>query len=118
MTLDDYLRLLQTADDTINQDAARLLTETTDAIMQYTQSIMHRQTGNMADTTYRLGPFPVGVGAIETTIQSGAWYAGDEAGRGGDHDWVTRTLTETTALQQQLADALAERVAQLLTGNS
>ena len=118
MNLAEYLALLQTADDTISQDAARLLAAAADDMVAFTQSIMHKQTGNMAEATYRLGPFPVGAGMLEATIQSGAWYAGDEAGRGGDHDWVARSDREWETRQQQLADALAERVAQILTGAS
>lgn len=116
MNLLEYIALLQTADAQLNRESAVLFTVASDAVKEYTQSIMHRVSGHMADSTHRLGPFPVGDGALESTIQSGAWYAQEEVDRGGDHDWATRGLADQAATLQQLADTVAERASLILTG--
>lgn len=117
MTLDEFLRLLETADEQIDRDAARqLLATVDDVLLPYAQRIAHRRSGNMADTMHRLGPFPVGQGAIEARIESGAWYAEEEIARGGQHDWVTRTYDDQAGAIQALADSIADRAAIVLTG--
>jgi hypothetical protein len=116
MDLQAYIRLLQTADAQIDRESAALLVEATEDIKTYAKSIMHRQTGNMIESTYSLGPFPIGEGALETQIASGAWYAEEEVARGGDHDWVTRTIDEQQARIAQLEADLAAAAASILTG--
>jgi hypothetical protein len=113
-----YLQLLQTADSQIDIAAAQLLTEASDDLRAYAQSIGHRITSNMVNSMYRLGPFPVGNGALEATIQSGAWYAEDEVSKGGSHDWATRTIEEQQARILQLELELANHAAAILTGGS
>jgi hypothetical protein len=116
MNLDSYIRLLQSADAQIDHDAARLLAEASDDLRDYAKSIMHRQTGNMAGSTYRLGPFPQGAGVLEARIESGAWYAGEEAAKGGTHDWPSRTIAEQQARILQLELELGNAVVAALTG--
>jgi len=116
MSLLDYIALLQTADAQINREGAVLFTVASDAIRDYAKSIEHVKSGNMRDSTVRLGPFPVGEGALEATIQSGAFYAEEEVQRGGTHDWATRALADQATQLQQLADTLAERASLILTG--
>lgn len=112
----DYIALLQTANAQINRESAVLFTVASDAIRDYAKSIEHVQSGNMRDSTVRLGPFSIGQGALETQIFSGAFYAEDEVAKGGTHDWATRGLADQSAQLQQLADTLAERAAAILTG--
>lgn len=117
MTLDDFLRLLETADNSITAESARLLVGATEDLRAYAQRIAHRQTGHMADTMHHLGPFPTGQGGLETQIESGAFYAEDEVSRGGTHDWAGRTLEERADRIAQLSDELAREVALILTGD-
>lgn len=116
MTLDDYIRLLQTADEQIDREDARLLTEATDDLRAYAQSIAHRQTGAMADSMHRLGPFPVGSGLLEARVESGAWYADEEVAKGGTHDWASRTIDEQDARILQLELELGNTAVAILTG--
>jgi hypothetical protein len=116
MTLDDYIALLQTADEKIDRADARLLTEATDDLRAYAQSIAHRRTGAMADSMHRLGPFPVGEGMLEAHVESGAWYAEDEVAKGGTHDWATRTINEEQARVLQLELELGNTAVAILTG--
>jgi hypothetical protein len=104
MTLDDYIALLETADDRLNAANVRLLTEAIDDLRAYGQAIGHRKTGMMDLSMHRLGPFPVGSGVLEARFESGVEYAEEEVGRGGAHDWATRTIAENDAriLQLQL----------------
>jgi hypothetical protein len=116
-TLEEFLRLLETAEPAINAEAARqLLTTLDDVLLPYAQAIAHRQSGNMAESMHRLGPFPTGDGAVEGRIESGAWYADLEVARGGDHDWVTRTLDEQSGAIDTLSAAIADRAVVVLTG--
>jgi hypothetical protein len=116
MDLEAYIRLLETADEKISREHARLLIEATEDIKSYVKSIMHKRTGNMIAATYRLGPFPVGEGGLETQISSGAWYSELEVERGGTHDWATRGLDEQQARILQLELELASSAAAILTG--
>jgi hypothetical protein len=117
MTLEEFLRLLESADEQIDRDAAwQLLATVDDVLLPYAQAIAHRRSGNLADTMHRLGPFPVGQGALEARIESGAFYAEQEVARGGEHDWVSRTYDEQAAAIQSLADSIADRAAVVLTG--
>lgn len=116
MNLQAYLALLQTTDSQIDIEAGQLLTDATEDLRGYAQSIGHRQTGNMDDSMHRLGPFPIGNGALEAQVVSGAWYAEEEVARGGSHDWATRTIDEQQARILQLELELANRAASILTG--
>jgi hypothetical protein len=116
MNLDSYIRLLQSADAQIDHDAARLLTEATDDLRDYAQSIGHKQSGNMVGSMHRLGPFPQGAGVLEARVESGAWYAGEEAAKGGTHDWPSRTIAEQQARILQLELELGNAVVAALTG--
>lgn len=117
MTLDDFLRLLETAEPAIDADAARqLLTTLDDILLPYAQSIAHRVSGNMAESMHRLGPFPTGNGAVEGRIESGAWYADLEVERGDTHDWATRTIEEQSQAIDDLSASVADRAVVILTG--
>jgi len=111
-----YIQLLTTAGDKIDRESARLLIEATEDIRAYVQSIMHKRTGHMALSTHRLGPFPIGQGALETQILSGAWYAELEVERGGGHDWATRGLSESGARVLQLELEVANAACAILSG--
>jgi hypothetical protein len=116
MDLQAYIRLLQTADEQIDRASATLLVEATEDLRAYAQQIAHKQTGFMAESMARYGPFPIGVGAIETQIASGAWYSESEAAKGGTHDWPTRTIAEQQARILQLELELGNAVVAALTG--
>lgn len=90
--LEAYLRLLQTADATINRNNALALKETVDGMVELAQSIEHRQSGFMALSTHQLGPFALGGGVLESQISSAASYVELETDKGGEHDWPQRTI--------------------------
>jgi hypothetical protein len=115
--LEQYLRLLETADDTIDRETALALKQTVDALVTYAQSIEHRKSGNMADSTHQLGPFASGGGILTSTIQSAASYADIVAARGGDYDWPGRTLEDQASLLDQL-QARAGRIVAASVGES
>lgn len=108
--LERYLTLLESADETIDRETALALKQTVDALVAYAQSIEHRKTGNMADSTHQLGPFASGGGILTSTIQSAASYADIVAARGGDYDWPGRTLED----QARLLDELQERTGRIV----
>lgn len=117
MTLDEFLQLLQTADEAIDLDATRqLLATVDDVLLPYAQSIAHKRSGDMAATMHRLGPFPIGQGAVEARIESGAWYADEEVARGGTHDWAARTIEDQAGAIDSLNAAIADRAVIILTG--
>jgi hypothetical protein len=116
MNLDSYIRLLQSADAQIDRESARLLTEATDDLRDYAAQIGHKQTGAMTGSMHRLGPFPLGAGVLEARVESGAWYAGEEAAKGGTHDWPGRTIAEQQARILQLELELGNAVVAALTG--
>lgn len=118
MTLDDYIALLATADDRINVANVRLLTEAIDDLKTYAQSIGHRRSGMMDDSMHRLGPFPIGEGMLEASFESGAFYAEEEVGRGGAHDWATRTIVEQDARILQLQLEVEQALITALTGGA
>lgn len=118
MNLDTLIKLYQSADAQIDQENLRLFAEYTGAMRDYAKSIEHVQSGHMQGSTVALGPFPVGQGALESTIISGAWYAGIEASKGGDHDWPTRTIAEQQARILQLELEVAAAAASVLTGGA
>lgn len=116
MTLDDYIALLTAADDRLNAANVRLLTEAADDLRTYAQQIEHRQTGAMAASTVRYGPFPIGSGILEARIESGASYAEAEVSKGGSHDWATRTIDENDARILQLQLEVEQALIAALTG--
>ncbi len=118
MTLDAYIHLLQSADETIDRDALLLFKAYMADMLAYTQSIEHVQSGDMRASTVALGPFPIGQGALESQIISGAWYASEEVARGGTHDWATRTIAEQQARILQLELDVAASAARVLTGGT
>lgn len=116
MTLDDYIALLTEADDRLIAKNVSLLTEASDDLRTYAQSIGHRQTGLMDDSMHRLGPFPIGSGILEAIVESGAWYAEAEVSKGGSHDWATRTIDENDARILQLQLEVEQALIAALTG--
>jgi hypothetical protein len=52
----------------------------------------------------------------EARVESGAWYAGEEAAKGGAHDWPSRTIAEQQARILQLELELGNAVVAALTG--
>lgn len=118
MELQAYIALLQSADAALNAKNAVLLAEATDDLKAAAAAIGHRRSGQMDDSMYRLGPFPIGDGAYEATIQSGADYAEQEVARGGTHDWATRTIVEQDARILQLQLEVEQALVSVLTGAS
>lgn len=116
MTLDAYIQLLLSADDRANARHVRLLTEATDDLKGYAQSIGHRKSGLMDDSMHRLGPFPIGQGILEASFVSGADYAEEEVSHGGTHDWATRTIAEQDARILQLQLEVEQALVNALTG--
>ena len=117
MDLASYIALLQRSDAALNARNAELLAEAADDLKTYAASIGHRQSGNMDDSMYRLGPFPIGEGAYEATIQSGADYAEQEVARGGTHDWATRTIDEEAQRIDRLRREVENALISVLTGS-
>lgn len=76
------------------------------------QRVSHVLTGAMKASEAIDGPLVVGAGAIQYTIGPSVDYAPYEAARGGDHDFVGRTLAEgqaaLAALQAELAGVIVE----------
>ena len=102
--LEAYLRLLETADATINRNAAAALKEAVDDIVELAQSFEHKQSGFMAASTHQLGPFALGGGVLESQIVSAASYVDLEVAKGGDHDWPTLTLKSAESRLASLGD--------------
>jgi len=115
MDIQAYIALLQSADAALNARNATLLTEASDDLRAYAQSIEHRRSGQMADSTIRYGPFPIGQGGFESRIESGADYAEQEVARGGTHDWATRTIDEEAARIDQLRREVENALVSVLT---
>lgn len=118
MNLQAYIALLESSIAVMDRQNAILFTQAADDYRAFAQSIGHVQTGNMVASMHRLGPFPMGQGALEATIESGAWYAGAEASRGGTHDWPTRTVDEYSARLDELAAAIESATVRALVGGT
>lgn len=116
--IEAYAALLQTADAAIDRDAAVAFRRALDTLRQFAQGIEHRKTGNMAESTYTLGPFPAETGVLEGSIQSAAPYTVYEVERGGDHDWMSRTISEGGSILDALADETGRIVAAAVMGVS
>lgn len=114
--LERYLALLQTADETIDQQSAAALARTQQTLSDYAQSIAHRQSGQMANTIHPLGPFAVGGGVLESQIASAASYTLAELDKGGQHDWASRTLVEQSAELDKLQEEAGRIVATAVGG--
>ena len=102
--LERYLALLETADETIDRQTAARFRQTLKTLTDYAQSIEHRKSGDMADSTTFLGPFASGDGTLEGHILSGAFYTVFELAHGGEHDWASRTIEEQSAVLDQLQE--------------
>lgn len=116
MDLASYIQLLQSADRALNAKNVALLSEASDDLRDYAAKIGHRRSGLMDDSMVRFGPFPVGAGALEARVESGAVYAEQEVARGGQHDWATRTITEQDARILQLQLEVEQALVSVLTG--
>jgi len=116
--LEAYLRLLETADATINRNNALALKETTDEIVTLAQGIEHRQSGFMALSTHQLGPFALGGGILESQISSAASYVDLEIAKGGDHDWPQRTIDSAQSRLASLGNKTETIVAAALGDRS
>ncbi len=114
--LEAYLTLLETADATIDRATARAFATALDTLATFAQSIEHRQSGHMAESTYRLGPFAVGDGSLEGSIATAAPYGVFEIAHGGTHDWPGRTLTEDARVLDALQAETGRIVATILGG--
>src|SRR4051794_21968449 len=115
--LEAYLDLLESADETINRENARLLKTAADDLTEYAQSIEFRQSGNMADSTHPLGPFASGGGILTSTIQSAASYADMVAQFDEAHDWPARTVADQQARLDQLQNDAADVVVRAVSGS-
>lgn len=118
MDLDAYIALLQTADARIDRDNAIIMIDAAEDLADYAREIAHWQTGAMATSIHRLGPFPIGEGALELHIESGVDYADDEVSKGGAHDWASRTVSEQQARIDALAEAIENATVNVLLGGS
>lgn len=116
MKIEDYITLLQSADERINRANVALLADAVDDLARYATSIAHRRTGYMGDSIVRYGPFSVGQGVLEAHAESAAPYAGLEVARGGEHDWATRTIVESSARIGQLQADVGGEAVRVLTG--
>lgn len=114
--LEAWLRQLQTADAQINAQTAAALRRVQETLRDYATSIAHVQTGEMRDSIYALGPFPTGQGMLESIIASASQHAVYEMERGGDHDWLDRTIIEQSGVLDRLADECGRIVTAVVTG--
>lgn len=115
LTLDEYIAILEAAPAQIAQANARLLMEAITDWKEYGQTIGHEKTGRMDETMHVSGPFLVGSGIIEASFESSVPYAEEEVGRGGSHDWATRTINEQQARIFQLQTEVEAATVQALT---
>lgn len=114
--LEAYLRLLETADATINRDNAAALKDTTDQLVETAQDVAHKVSGFMALSIHQLGPFALGGGILESQISSAASYTDIELSKGGDHDWAQRTL-DANAAQLDALGAKTETIVAAALGD-
>jgi hypothetical protein len=94
LTLVEYIRTLEVAPAQIAEANARLLMDAIEDLKTYGQTIGHERSGRMDESMHTSGPFPVGNGILEASFESSVPYAEEEVGRGGSHDWATRTINE------------------------
>jgi hypothetical protein len=118
LTLDEYIRTLDSAPALLAQANARLLMDAIDDLKTYGQLIGHEQTGRMDASMHSSGPFPVGSGILEAAFESGVPYAEEEVMRGGSHDWATRTVNEQQARIFQLQTEVEQALITALTGGA
>jgi len=113
--LEAYLQQLTTAGAEIDRETAGALRRVQDALTKYAISIEHVQSGEMRDSTYSIGPLPGGAGILESIITSASSHTIYEMERGGDHDWLDRTIIEQSGVLDQLADECGRIVAAVVT---
>lgn len=100
------LQRLEYANQQIEQKHREIHTRTTARILALEREIVHVQTGRLQSGLSIEGPFPIGVGTLESRIGAPSVpYADDEALRGGAHDYPGRTVYEA---QKIIAEALRE----------
>jgi hypothetical protein len=81
-------------------------------LLRVARSVVHIQSGRLRDSLYIVQPSALGA-FTESSIQSiGVSYAAREADKGGEHDYPARTIAEGQAIIDQLADDLADLLAQ------
>jgi len=85
------------------------------ALLQIMQNLSHVKTGRMRASEVVNGPFEVATGAYEVTIGPTVDYAEHEVARGGDHDFVTRTLEAGQAVLDALRAELESAIVEVFT---
>jgi len=114
--------------DDIRRTLARLEAETNPvvadavrrAIVELTvkaKEIAHVQTGTLRRKLHPEGPFTVATGTLEAVVSpEPAFYAAHEIAKGGEHDYVTRTLQESRDVLDQLTRDLEAEVTAFVRG--
>jgi hypothetical protein len=93
----------------INIRAARQL-------LSIARSVVHVQTGRLRDSLHIQGPFDIGTGALEVAVVSNVPYAGQEAGKGGEHDYPSLTIQQGQSIIDQAAEDMELAIIAVMEG--
>ena len=79
-------------------------------LLKVARRVVHVRTGRLRDSLFVSGPFDVGSGAFEADVITNVSYAPLEIARGGEHDFVTRALTEGQSIIDDTAAAMEQAI--------
>lgn len=95
------------------RDVRDTMRERSDAAANPT-ALVHVVSGRLVGSLALVGPVRRGRGRTEGAIRPGVPYAAEEAARGPEHDFPTRTLKATARERAALAERLAREIAEIV----
>jgi hypothetical protein len=114
--LQDLTRDLEAAPARIAQRVAGRMTRAQRELLGVARRVVHVRTGKLRDSLSIDPPSYVGADLSEFGVSARVSYAGYEVAKGGEHDYVARTLEEGQAVIDSAANDIADIVASTIVG--
>lgn len=115
-TLADLTRDLEQSPARIARLVSGRMTRAQRDLLGVARRVVHVRSGDLRDSLSIEPPAYVGADISEFGVSARVSYAAYEIARGGEHDYVVRTLDEGAAIIDQTAADIADLAAQAIVG--
>jgi hypothetical protein len=109
--LDQTRRNLASAEQRVENRLRGINNRALRELQRIARSVVHVRSGRLQRGLVIQGPYNVGSGTLEASVSAPTVpYAGEEASRGGEHDFVTRTLEVGQGVIDQAAQDMERAI--------
>lgn len=115
--LADLTRDLEASPARIARQVSGRMIRAQRALLGVARAVVHVVSGDLRDSLSIDPPSYIGASLSEFGVSARVSYAGFEVAKGGDHDYVARTLEDGAAIIDEAASDIADLVAQAIVGS-